>query len=44
ADYLSIPRPSLSREMSLMRSEGLIDYKGSSIKINDIPNLEKSME
>lgn len=33
AEFLSIPRPSLSREFSKMKKEGLIDYYKSSIKI-----------
>ena len=44
ADYLSVPRPSLSREMSAMRKKGLIDYDGSSIQINDLLLLEKSID
>jgi CRP-like cAMP-binding protein len=44
ADYLSMPRPSLSREMGLMRDAGIIEFDGSSIKINDILKLEKSIE
>jgi len=44
ADYLSIPRPSLSREMGLMRKEGIIEFDGSSIKIKNILMLEKSIE
>jgi CRP-like cAMP-binding protein len=41
ADYLMMPRPSLSREMGLMRDEGIIEFDGSSIKIKNIPALEK---
>jgi CRP-like cAMP-binding protein len=44
ADYLSIPRPSLSREMSRMRDEGLMEYNRSSIKINNISKLERLIE
>lgn len=44
ADYLSVPRPSLSREMSVMRDEGIIEYDGSWIQINDIFTLEKSIK
>lgn len=40
ADYLNIPRPSLSREMCRMRDDGLIDFHRSSIRINDIDNLK----
>jgi CRP-like cAMP-binding protein len=38
ADFLNVTRPSLSREMSFMKEEGLIDYHRSSVKIL---NLEK---
>ncbi len=44
ADYLGIPRPSLSREMSRMRDEGLIEYERFRIKINNIYKLEKLIE
>src|SRR6056297_4305295 len=39
SDYLNVTRPSLSREMSNMKEEGLIDYHRSSIKILDIEKL-----
>ena len=41
ADYLNISRPALSREMSLMRNENIIDFNGRSIIIKDINSLEK---
>jgi CRP/FNR family transcriptional regulator, dissimilatory nitrate respiration regulator len=44
ADYLNIPRPSLSRELGLMRDEGIIEFDGSSVKIKSILKLEKSIE
>jgi len=44
ADYLGIPRPSLSREMAVMKKEGIIDYDGSWVKINDILTLERLIE
>ncbi|UCG55465.1 MAG: Crp/Fnr family transcriptional regulator [Dehalococcoidia bacterium] len=44
ADYLGIPRPSLSREMAVMKKEGIIDYAGSRIQIKDVRALERSME
>ena len=44
ADYLGMPRPSLSREMCLMRNEGIIKFDGASIKIQDIILLKKSIE
>ena len=43
ADYLNIPRPSLSRELGLMRDAGIIVFKGAFITINDIFQLEKSI-
>jgi CRP-like cAMP-binding protein len=43
ADYLGIPRPSLSREMITMKKEGIIDYDGSWVQINDILALERSI-
>ena len=43
ADYLGIPRPSLSREMIIMKKEGIIDYDGSWVQINDVLTLERSI-
>ena len=44
ADYLNMPRPSLSRELGLMRDEGIIEFDGSLIKIKNILILEKSIQ
>lgn len=44
ADYLGIPRPSLSREMAVMKKEGIIDYDGSWVQINNILTLERLIE
>ncbi len=44
ADFLNIPRPSLSREMCRMRDEGLIDFHRSSIRINDLENLKAQVD
>lgn len=44
ADYLSIPRPSLSREMSSMRDEGIIDFDRALITIKDVLALEESIQ
>ena len=44
ADYLNIPRPSLSREMGLMRDAGMIEFNGSLITINDLLALERSIQ
>ncbi|NLE08667.1 MAG: Crp/Fnr family transcriptional regulator [Dehalococcoidales bacterium] len=43
ADYLNIPRPSLSREMGVMRDEGIIDFDGSSVTIHDARTLEEGI-
>jgi CRP-like cAMP-binding protein len=43
ADYLNIPRPSLSRELGLMRDDGIIAFKGAFITINDVFQLERSI-
>ena len=43
ADYLNIPRPSLSREMALMRDAGIIEFDGSLINVKNIFALEKSI-
>jgi CRP-like cAMP-binding protein len=42
ADYLNIPRPSLSRELGLMRDEGIISFEGSTITIKNAGQLEES--
>jgi CRP/FNR family transcriptional regulator, dissimilatory nitrate respiration regulator len=44
ADYLNIPRPSLSREMGLMRDAGIIEFNGPYITINNLLTLEKSIQ
>jgi CRP-like cAMP-binding protein len=44
ADFLCMPRPSLSRELGLMRDAGIIEFNGHSIKINNILKLEESVE
>jgi CRP/FNR family transcriptional regulator, dissimilatory nitrate respiration regulator len=43
ADYLNIPRPSLSRELALMQDNGLLDFAGPLITLKDILALEKSI-
>lgn len=40
ADFLSVARPSLSRELINLKDEGLIDFKGNKFKILDIDALE----
>jgi len=44
AEYLNIPRPSLSREMGLMRDDGIIEFEGAHINVNDVLKLEKSIQ
>jgi CRP-like cAMP-binding protein len=44
ADYLNIPRPSLSREMAFMRNAGIIKFNGSLITINNVLSLEDSIQ
>ncbi|HON87611.1 MAG TPA: Crp/Fnr family transcriptional regulator [Bacillota bacterium] len=44
ADYLNVSRPSMCREMSRMKDEGIIDYHRSKIKIIDIYALQRSVE
>lgn len=40
ADYLNVSRPSMCRELGLMKQEGLIDYYQNSFKILDIQKLQ----
>lgn len=44
ADYLNIPRPSLSREMSSMRAAGIIEFERARITVNDVIKLEDSIQ
>ncbi|MFC1968422.1 Crp/Fnr family transcriptional regulator [Chloroflexota bacterium] len=44
ADYLNIPRPSLSRGMGLMRDTGIIEFNASLITINNVLALEESIQ
>jgi CRP-like cAMP-binding protein len=43
ADYLNIPRPSLSRELGLMRDEGIIGFEGSTVIVHDAGALEEAL-
>lgn len=43
ADFLNVTRPSLSREMSKMREEGLIDFHRASFRILDQKRLQESI-
>ncbi len=44
ADFINVSRPSLSRELCKMRDEGLIDFHGTAIKIEDIEALKELSE
>ncbi|MGE5583182.1 MAG: Crp/Fnr family transcriptional regulator [Bacillota bacterium] len=44
AEFLGVSRPSMSREMSRMRDEGVIDYHLSSIRILDVEALKRMVE
>ena len=41
ADYLSVARPSLSRELSAMQSEGILSVKGKRIQVMDRARFEE---
>jgi CRP-like cAMP-binding protein len=44
ADFLNVSRPSLSREMSRMRDEGVIDFHRDSVKIIQVEALKNMIE
>ncbi|MHB8125171.1 MAG: Crp/Fnr family transcriptional regulator [Desulfitobacteriaceae bacterium] len=44
ADFLNVSRPSMSREMSRMKDEGIIDFYRSSIQIINIEALRSMVE
>ena len=44
ADFLNVSRPSMSREMSRMRDEGVIDFHLSAIMIKDLDGLKRMLE
>ncbi|NLP07810.1 MAG: Crp/Fnr family transcriptional regulator [Clostridiaceae bacterium] len=44
ADFLNVARPSLSREMSRMRDEGMIDFHRSSVRIKDLEALKTAAQ
>jgi CRP-like cAMP-binding protein len=41
SDFLNVSRPSMSREMSKMRDEGIIDFHLTAVKIMDIEGLKQ---
>lgn len=41
ADFLCVSRPSMSREMSKMRDEGIIDFHLAAVKLMDIEGLKQ---
>jgi CRP-like cAMP-binding protein len=43
ADYLNIPRPSLSRELGLMRQDGIIEFDGALFILRDMLRLEEAI-
>ena len=44
ADFLNITRPSLSREMSRMKDDGILDFHRSSVRIMDMRALKEAAE
>ena len=44
ADFLNVSRPSMSRELSRMKDEGIIDYHLSTVKILDLEVLKAYCE
>lgn len=44
AEFLNVSRPSMSRELSRMRDEGIIDFHLSTFKILDIEKLKSYCE
>lgn len=42
ADYLHVSRPSMSRELGLLRDEGALDFYLSSIRLLDVDTLQKA--
>ncbi|HHW40565.1 MAG TPA: winged helix-turn-helix domain-containing protein [Syntrophomonadaceae bacterium] len=43
-DFLNVYRPSLSREMGRMKTEGIIDFHRAPVKINGPEALKRAME
>lgn len=44
ADYLSIPRPSLSRELADLRTSGVIEFNGAEVELKKPAALESYLE
>ncbi len=43
SEYLNLPRPSLSRELSCMKKDGIIDYTRDNYTILDLQKLRESL-
>ncbi|MCG8500672.1 MAG: Crp/Fnr family transcriptional regulator [Firmicutes bacterium] len=43
AEYIGVPRPSLSRELIKMKDEGIIDFKKNVFAIKDLERLEREI-
>lgn len=43
ADFLGIPRPSLSRELVMMKDDGWIEFERNLVKIINVPALKKAL-
>lgn len=44
ADFLNVSRPSMSREMSRMKNEGIFDFHLSTFRIKDLEALKRMVE
>lgn len=44
AEFLNVPRPSLSRELAQLKAEGLIDYHLDQVRIRDLTRLQAEAE
>ncbi|MBN1777150.1 MAG: Crp/Fnr family transcriptional regulator [Clostridiales bacterium] len=42
ADYLSVSRPSMSRELGLLRDQGVLDFYLSSVRLLDVEAVKKT--
>lgn len=44
AEYLQVSRPSLSRELTRLKDEGLLDFEGRSFKLIDLDGLSRELK